>query len=644
MSTMNIKGILLDNRYRIVDKIGVGGMADVYLGEDTLLGRQVAIKVLHANFANDDEFVTRFKREAQAAGKLNHPNIVNMYDVGFDQDLHYIIMEYVDGETLKEYITRHGRLSIDEAVKFTIAIAEGLEHAHTMGIVHCDIKPHNVIITRTGRVKVTDFGIARAMNATNTVMYTNSILGSAHYLSPEQASGKPVDGNTDIYSLGVVLYEMLTGKVPFEGETPIAVALKHVREKVAPPTRYNPSIPPLLEAVVMKALSKNPADRFDSISDMISDLRLSQGFTMGKTQRHEPYDFATQMIPAVDPEALEDFSTIQEERKDEGQKNSMLSKIASIPQKYIVLGAAVIFLVAFLGAFLSYGNFWSNTTVDVPNVVGKQVSVAKNILEDKHLRVSTSEVTNPDVPAGQVISQTPGAGEKVKEQRTIHLVVSKGVGDITVPDLSDLTVDQARQRLKDVGLVVGKITQQSVDGKKDGVVIAQSPSGDSKVSKGTTIDLVVNKAKAKKVKVPNLVGMTLKDARDTLSNAHLGVNQVAGSVEEKAVVIEQSIKAGDEIDEGSTLNLTTEFKEDKKKSEKKEESSSNKTTGTVDVTVPSGSKNQELKIVVKDDEGSAVIYDDTNKPGDRIVRKVSGVGNVRIEVYLNGALVQETAL
>lgn len=644
MSTMNIKGILLDNRYRIVDKIGVGGMADVYLGEDTLLGRQVAIKVLHANFANDDEFVTRFKREAQAAGKLNHPNIVNMYDVGFDQDLHYIIMEYVNGETLKEYITRHGRLSIDEAVKFTIAIAEGLEHAHTMGIVHCDIKPHNVIITQTGRVKVTDFGIARAMNATNTVMYTNSILGSAHYLSPEQASGKPVDGNTDIYSLGVVLYEMLTGRVPFEGETPIAVALKHVREKVAPPTRYNPSIPPLLEAVVLKALSKNPTDRFDSISDMISDLRLSQGFTMGKTQRHEPYDFATQMIPAVDPEALEDFSTIQEERKDEGQKKSMLSKIASIPQKYIVLGAAVIFLVAFLGAFLSYGNFWSNTTVDVPNVVGKQVSVAKNILEDKHLRVSTSEVTNPDVPAGQVISQTPGAGEKVKEQRTIHLVVSKGIGDITVPDLSDLTVDQARQRLKDVGLVVGKITQQSAEGKKDGVVIAQSPSGDSKVSKGTTIDLVVNKAKAKKVKVPNLVGMTLKDARNTLSNVHLGVNQVAGSVEEKSVVIEQSIKAGDEIDEGSTLNLTTEFKEDKKKSEKKEESSSNKTTGTVDVTVPSGSKNQELKIVVKDDEGSAVIYDDTNKPGDRIVRKVSGVGNVRIEVYLNGALVQETAL
>lgn len=640
---MKIKDTLLDNRYRILSKIGVGGMADVYKGEDTLLGRPVAIKILHANFASDDEFVSRFKREAQAAGKLNHPNIVNMYDVGYDQDMHYIIMEYVDGETLKEYITRHHRLSIDEAVKITISIGEGLEHAHAMGIVHCDIKPHNVIITNTGRVKVTDFGIARAMNSTNTVMYTNSIMGSAHYLSPEQASGKSVDGNTDIYSLGVVLYEMLTGKVPFEGDTPIAVALKHVREKVIPPTRYNPSIPPLLESVVLKALAKNPADRFESISEMMGDLRLSQGFTMGKTQRHEPYDFATQMIPAVDPDTLDDFSDIDDTTPKEVQKKSMLSRIASIPQKYIVLSAAVIFLIAFLGAFLSYGNFWSNTTVDVPNVVGKQVSVAKNILEDKHLRVSTSEVTNTDVPAGQVISQSPGAGEKVKEQRTIHLVVSKGVGDITVPDLSGMTVEQARQRLKDLGLVVGKITQGSVEGKPDNTIVAQSPSGDSKVSKGTTVDLVVNKPQTKKVKMPDVVGMTLKDARQVLGSNNIGVNQISGSVDEKAIVTEQSVKAGEEVNEGSSLNLATELKDSKKKEDSKQ-SSSNRTKGTVDVTVPSGSKNQELKIVVKDDEGSTVIYDDTNKPGDRIVKNVSGVGNVRIEVYLNGALVQDTTL
>ena len=637
-------GKLFAGRYRILKSIGRGGMADVYLAKDLILdNEEVAIKVLRTNYQTDQIAVARFQREARAMAELNHPNIVSIRDIGEEDGQQFLVMEYVDGSDLKKYIQDHAPLSNNEVVRIMEEVLSAMTLAHQQGIVHRDLKPQNILLTKDGTVKVTDFGIAVAF-AETSLTQTNSMLGSVHYLSPEQASGKPVDGNTDIYSLGVVLYEMLTGKVPFEGETPIAVALKHVREKVAPPTRYNPSIPPLLEAVVMKALSKNPADRFDSISDMISDLRLSQGFTMGKTQRHEPYDFATQMIPAVDPEALEDFSDIQEEQKDEGKKKSMLSKIASIPQKYIVLGAAVIFLVAFLGAFLSYGNFWSNTTVDVPNVVGKQVSVAKNILEDKHLRVSTSEVTNPDVPAGQVISQTPGAGEKVKEQRTIHLVVSKGVGDITVPDLSGLTVDQARQRLKDVGLVVGKVTQQSVDNKPDGVIIAQSPSGDSKVSKGTTIDLVVNKAKAKKIQMPNVIGMTLKDARDTLSNAHLGVNQVAGSVEEKSIVTEQSIKAGDEIDEGTAVNLTTEYKNDKKKDDKKSDSSSNKTTGTVDITVPAGSKNQELKIVVKDDDGSAVIYDDTNKPGDRIVKKVSGVGNVRIEVYLNGALVQETAL
>ena len=392
-------------------------MADVFKGEDALLGRPVAIKILHQNFAGDDDFVARFKREAQAAGKLSHPNIVSMYDVGYDQGYHYIVMEYVDGETLKEYITRHKRLSVDNAVKFTIAIAEGLEHAHAMGIVHCDIKPHNVLITKTGRVKVTDFGIARAMNAGNTLMYTNSVMGSAHYLSPEQASGKPVNGSTDIYSLGVVLYEMLTGRVPYEGETPISVALKHVRERLTPPSRYNPGIPPLLEAAVMKALAKNPEDRFATITDMISDLRMSQGFVNSKSGRLIPHDFATQVLPTVQDEAYggNDYDDYEPEpEQPKSGKKGLINRLSHLPQKYILLGSVVIFLVAFLWAFLSFGNFWSNATVDVPNVVGKQVSVAKHILEDNHLRVSTSEVSNPDVPAGQVISQSPEAGTSVK--------------------------------------------------------------------------------------------------------------------------------------------------------------------------------------------------------------------------------------
>lgn len=634
------QNVVLDNRYKVIEKIGVGGMADVYRGYDELLGRTVAIKILHANFASDEGFVGRFKREAQNAGRLSHPNIVNMYDVGYDQGYHYIVMEYVEGQTLKEYIQERGKLSVDEAVKFAVAIAEGLEHAHAMGIVHCDIKPHNMLITKSGRLKVTDFGIARAMNSQNTMMYTNSVMGSAHYLSPEQASGKAIDGSTDIYSLGVVLYEMLTGRVPYEADTPIAVALKHVKDKLIPPTRYNPSIPPLLESVVMKALQKKPADRYRSVSEMIGDLRMSGGFAGFGTSRMRQYDFATQVLPPVN-EMTSQLEELDEEVQEEEHKG-ILGTIAKIPQKYILLGSVVIFVVAFLWAFLSFGNFWSNATVTVPNVVGKQVSVARNILEDNHLRISVSEVANSEVPAGKVISQTPASGESVKENHPVHLVVSKGAGDLTVPDLSGLTVDQAKQRLKDMGLVLGKITTQEDSSKPDGVIISQSPSADGKINKGQLVDVVVNKLSPKKVTVPSLIGMTLKDARDALSSLEISLASINGSTDESSIVTDQSVAAGKDIEQGGSIVLTT--KATKASEEKKSESSGNRTRGTVDVTVPAGSNHQEVKIVVKDDEGSTVVYDDVNRAGDRIVRKVSGVGDVRIKVYLNGALVQDQAL
>lgn len=634
------QNVVLDNRYKVIEKIGVGGMADVYRGYDELLGRTVAIKILHANFASDEGFVGRFKREAQNAGRLSHPNIVNMYDVGYDQGYHYIVMEYVEGQTLKEYIQERGKLSVDEAIKFAVAIAEGLEHAHAMGIVHCDIKPHNMLITKSGRLKVTDFGIARAMNSQNTMMYTNSVMGSAHYLSPEQASGKAIDGSTDIYSLGVVLYEMLTGRVPYEADTPIAVALKHVKDKLIPPTRYNPSIPPLLESVVMKALQKKPADRYRSVSEMIGDLRMSGGFAGFGTSRLRQYDFATQVLPPVN-EMTSQLEELDEEVQEEEHKG-ILGTIAKIPQKYILLGSVVIFVVAFLWAFLSFGNFWSNATVTVPNVVGKQVSVARNILEDNHLRVSVSEVANSEVPAGKVISQTPASGESVKENHPVHLVVSKGAGDLTVPDLSGLTVDLAKQRLKDMGLVLGKITTQEDSSKPDGVIISQSPSADGKINKGQLVDVVVNKLSPKKVTVPSLIGMTLKDARDALSSLEISLASINGSTDESSIVTDQSVAAGKDIEQGGSIVLTT--KATKASEEKKSESSGNRTRGTVDVTVPAGSNHQEVKIVVKDDEGATVVYDDVNRAGDRIVRKVSGVGDVRIKVYLNGALVQDQAL
>ena len=633
MDRHTLVGLVFDHRYEVRQKIGVGGMADVYQGKDTLLGRPVAIKILHQNFGSDQDFVARFKREAQAAGKLNHPNVVSMYDVGYDQGYHYIIMEYVAGCTLKEYIQHHARVSVQEAVKITIAIAEGLEHAHAMGIVHCDVKPHNILITDAGRIKVTDFGIARAINSAATMMYTNSVMGSAHYISPEQASGKSINVSTDIYSLGVVLYELLTGEVPFRGETPVSVALQHVKDRVVAPRIKNNLIPPQLEQVVLVALEKEPGKRFGSISEMIQALRMSLGYRGGTSARPMQHDFATQVLPPMDTEVLEE---------EEESQDGIFAKLGSLPRKYIFGGALFAFILAFLWAFLSFGNFWSNSTVDVPNVVGKQLSVATRLLEERHLRVSSSEVTNSDVPAGQVISQSPEPGESVKEQRLVHLVVSKGAGDITIPDLQGMSFDQAREKLKSLGLSIGKVTYVSDTSKDDGVVISQGLQAGGKASKGATVDITVNQTKSSTIEIPNVVGMTIKEAKEALGNLGLSISKISGSNEDTAIVTEVSPAPGSSVKRDESVTLVGEAKADKKDSQSSK--NSGPTKGEIDVTVPNGKPSQHIKVVIIDDEGSRVVYDGTNAPGDRIVKRVSGSGNVRVQTFLNGALVQEQSL
>ena len=633
MDRHTLVGLVFDHRYEVQQKIGVGGMADVYRGKDTLLGRPVAIKILHQNFGGDQDFVARFKREAQAAGKLNHPNVVSMYDVGFDQGFHYIIMEYVSGCTLKEYIQHHGaQVTVQEAVKITVAIAEGLEHAHMMGIVHCDVKPHNILITDSGRVKVTDFGIARAINSATTMMYTNSVMGSAHYISPEQASGKSINVSTDIYSLGVVLYELLTGEVPFRGETPVSVALQHVKDPVVAPRIKNAMIPPQLEQVVLIALEKEPGKRFGSISEMIQALRMSLGYRGGTSARPMQHDFATQVLPPLETEVLEE---------EEEQQEGILAKLGSLPQKYVIGGAVFAFLLAFLWAFLSFGNFWSNSTVDVPNVVGKQLSVATRLLEERHLRVSSSEVTNSDVPAGQVISQSPEAGESVKEQRMVHLVVSKGAGDITIPDLQGMSFDQAREKLKALGLSIGKISYTSDTSKDDGVVISQGLQAGGKASKGATVDITINQTKSTMVEIPNVVGMTIKEAKEALGNLGLSISKISGSNEDSAIVTAVSPAPGSSVKRDESITLVGQPKDGKKDGSNAKQGT---TKGVVDVTVPNGRASQHVKLVVIDDDGGRVVYDGTNAPGDRIVKSVSGSGNVRVQIYLNNALVQEQSL
>ena len=616
-------GKILDERYELIEKIGSGGMADVYKAKDILLDRIVAVKILHSSFAEDNDFIVRFRHEAQSAGKLSHPNIVGIYDVGCDGDVHYIVMEYVEGETLKQYIQNHPNIPIDTAVRIAIEIGYALEEAHANGIIHCDIKPHNVLLTRTGKVKVTDFGIARAINS-STVLDKQSILGSVHYLSPEQAAGDKITAKTDIYSLGIVLYEMLTHHLPFEGETAVSIALQHMQGDIPRPTKYNPAIPPMLEECLLTALQKDPDKRYDTVSDFISELKIAQGFT---TTIYKPasQDFTAMTRPIPKKEV----------RTHKVQRETKLTRfITNLPQKYIWIGMAVLFIICFAWAFFSFGNFWSSENITVPNVVGKPVEVAETTLKKLDLKVSVDEIASDDVPAGQVISQTPAAGTNVKARRIIHLTVSKGGSAMLIPDLKGLTLEQAKERLDKMGLTLGAVENGNDPDKPSDVIISQSPESGAKATKGTRVNIVINMKQ--KVHVPNVVGMTLADARNTLLSMKLSVGTINASDgtstdDSNAIIISQD-PAGGESTSSNVVNLTV----GKKKSQTK--------TGTVNISIPKGGNARQVEIYVTDDSGKHTAYSGKAAPGSTVSKDVSGSGNVHVQVVIDGSVVQDREL
>lgn len=631
-------GHILDNRYKILEEVGTGGMACVYKAQDILLDRIVAIKVLHEKFSNDHDFLVRFRQEAQAAARLSHPNIVNIYDVGFDENVHYIVMEYVRGETLKDYIDKHGHLPIVDAIRITFDIGEALENAHRNGIAHCDIKPHNILLTETGRVKVADFGIARAVNS-NAAGSDNSILGSVHYFSPEQASGGPVDERTDIYSLGVVMYEMMTGVVPFEGDTAISIALQHVQDDIPLPTKYNRRIPQLVERVILKAMAKNPDDRFQNIGELMAELRLSQGFVT--TKGAPPIiknNFNTQKIPVVKPPPP----------KKSGIFTRVMDSISNHSQKSIIMAMCGIFIVAFIGAFFLFGNFWSTEDIVVPDVAGKQVEIAQQILKNKNLNVSVNEVENSDVPIGQVITQTPSAGSVVKAKRTIYLTVSKGSSgqEVLIPDLRGLTVSEATQKLKDIGLTIGHISYSSDKNYADNTIIRQTPASPKKVSRDTSIDIVVNKLTGDTKKaMPNVVGMSLDNAIKTLEGAGYSVGTIANQDttrnNSEAKIMSQAAGDGDN---NMTVNLAVDYSGKNTTDKSSQDNAGATHSGTVNISVPSGANSQHVQIIVTDDNGSHVAYDKNQAGGDSITKTVSGIGKTRVRVYINNSLVQDQYL
>lgn len=616
-------GKILDERYELIEKIGSGGMADVYKAKDILLDRIVAVKILHSSFAEDNDFIVRFRHEAQSAGKLSHPNIVGIYDVGCDGDVHYIVMEYVEGETLKQYIQNHPNIPIDTAVRIAIEIGYALEEAHANGIIHCDIKPHNVLLTRTGKVKVTDFGIARAINS-STVLDKQSILGSVHYLSPEQAAGDKIIAKTDIYSLGIVLYEMLTHHLPFEGETAVSIALQHMQGDIPRPTKYNPAISPMLEECLLTALQKDPDKRYDTVSDFISELKIAQGFT---TTIYKPasHDFTAMTRPIPKKEV----------RTHKVQRETKLTRfITNLPQKYIWIGMAVLFIICFAWAFFSFGNFWSSENITVPNVVGKPVEVAETTLKKLDLKVSVDEIASDDVPAGQVISQTPAAGTNVKARRIIHLTVSKGGSAMLIPDLKGLTLEQAKERLDKMGLTLGAVENGNDPDKPSDVIISQSPESGAKATKGTRVNIVINMKQ--KVHVPNVVGMTLADARNTLLSMKLSVGTINASdgtsTDDSSAIIISQDPAGGESTSSNVVNLTV----GKKKSQTK--------TGTVNISIPKGGNARQVEIYVTDDSGKHTAYSGKAAPGSTVSKDVSGSGNVHVQVVIDGSVVQDREL
>lgn len=619
---LEMNDLVLDNRYRLIEKIGSGGMADVYKGKDLLLDRTVAIKILHSSFAEDNDFITRFRHEAQAAGKLTHPNIVGIYDVGCENNVHYIVMEYVEGETLKEYIRSHPHITIDTAVRIAIEIGAALQEAHGSGIIHCDIKPHNILLTENHTVKVTDFGIARAINS-STIVNKEGILGSVHYLSPEQAAGDTITEKTDIYSLGIVLYEMLTHHLPFEGETAVSIALKHMQDDIPRPTKFNPAISPMLEECILTALQKDPAKRYDTVEDFISELKIAQGFTTSMLKPAEEHTFALSK-PLAGEKMIK--------RESDGEENKIIAFFSNLPQKYIWLAMASLFVICFVWAFLSFGNFWSSTEIPVPNVVGMPYEKAESELKALDLKVTSDEVVSDTVPVGQVISQSPSAGTRVKEKRIIHLTISKGGQVLLVPDLKGLTLDQAKNRLEKLGLSLGSVKNGNDPSEPSDIIISQTPDSGGKTSPGAQINIIVNLKQTSLV--PNVVGMPLAEARLALAKQKIGIEtiKVEGDVQhnDSAVVISQNPAAGEE---GSMVTLTIGKKEEKKNKK-----------GTVNITIPDGGGARHVEIYVTDDEGKKTIFNSSAKPGSTINKDVSGTGHVRVQVLIDGSVVQDREL
>ena len=645
--------ITLNHRYEIIDKVGGGGMAEVFHGYDTVLHRDVGIKILRDQFIQDKDFVARFRQEACNAAGLSHPNIVNIYDFGSEHDINYIVMEYVVGRTLKEVITDSGALDYQTAVKYAIGIASALKQAHDHAIVHCDVKSQNILIDTKGVAKITDFGIARAFGQPSE-SEERGVIGSVYYLSPEQAAGKPVTAQSDLYSLGVVLFEMLTGQLPYDGDTPAEVARQHLTSPTPSARRYDPEIPYDLDAIVTKALAKNPLLRYKTDDDFLSDLRrvetrLRKAETAAEESLSPHHKGVSDETIIIRSEEMGDGLLHKTPLRDENPDNGAAAGEKEPPKKNKTKKMLGLFIGAiFLLSALIYGLVgYSSGDIAVPDVKGKTLVEAEAILKDNNLDFTLKEEFDAKVPTGTVIKQSPGAGSHVKAGRKIQLTVSKGAEPGVVPDLKGKNLAEATEMLHAAKLAVGKVTVQYKEGAAQGAVLSQDIEAGKKVAAGTKVDLVVNISKGQSV-VPDLKGLTLSDARERLSSMGLMVGSVTTKEDSapKGTVIGAEPEFGKVLSEGSVVTLIVSGgkKEEKKQKETSGTPSQAAKTYTVSFTVPGSGSAKQVKIVASDAASSRVLYSGSAAPGTRLRETVTLGQDASVQFYVNGALVEDRSL
>lgn len=639
-------GELLANRYELLAKVGGGGMAEVFRARDQVLNRVVAVKILRPQFSNDEEFLERFRREAQAAASLTHPNVVNIYDVGDVGDTHFIVMEFVDGQPLNEIIQSEGALPEKRAIHIAYQIAQALAHAHEHGIIHRDIKPHNIIMTKDERVKVTDFGIARAMSSANLTQ-TGVVLGSVHYFSPEQARGVNVGAPSDLYSLGIVLYEMVTGRVPFRGDTAIAVALKQIQDPPLSPSQVNQGISERLEAVLLRLLAKDLDTRYATAEELLRDL---QALHLGTALEDKPTDLAaTRRMSSgqmpKEPEEVDEVLPSKRKSRRKKRRNRL------IPLVLLIL------LLAGTGyaAQRVITSILFRPEVAVPNIVGLSREEAETRLQELNLALGVDgEVFDNEIPADHVISQDPAAQRRVVQGRTIHVRLSRGAEYVDMPSVEGLSLREARLNLTQAGFILGSETAEHDPETPINVVLSQLPVPGQRVQKGTAVDLVVSKGEEEQVlvTVPDLRGLAFTAAQSRLNSLGLVLGnawpEYSTSVPENQI-IEQNPSPGVSVEQGWMVDFvysqgppaTAEVPDVDPGDETEPEPRAPEGqwhSADVRVSVPEGPV-QEVVILVVDDFGAREVYRDSRSGGSTVSETVQGRGeNSKIQVYIGGRM------